>query len=583
MTLQQLFYNYNNELLKQFVKLCGGPGKLTRKDELVNFLTGEFLNPTRLRVQWARLDGISQKAVAAAYHNDGTFDADAFAAQYDALPERPRSAWSYYSQPILLDLFIHQNQIPAELMPLLADLVPPPERFQVSGVVDAPTTIIAFGKNVALIQVETEEAGLHDLAVALRLAEQGKLKFASTSSRLTPGSAKTLLESLLLGDFLPQPEGVAAKETIRPFGLDVFVQGAGLVRAGYSSSGLTAAGKAYLKTEDPELLLEAFEQWANESSFDEITRLTELKGFRTRGLRLSKPATRRAAIVEALSWCPTGVWISIKEFYRALRVWHLAIPIEEAGHGSLYFGERYPYEPWTDSRSYWLLTQGLYTNAVLWEYLATIGALDLLYVSPGEIELAAETYYHDDDVIFSRYDGLAYFRINPLGAYLFGQAEAYERITVERGPLFRLDDDLRLEICDSQALTPNLLRQLETVTRRIDDGTYQIEASRLLALFEEGSDPQSVVDFLSEHNDGTLPAAIRDLIDETHERSRAVNFGSKARLVKIRSAELMAELLKDEVIGKFANRLNDKTLVIPASKEGALRNRVRQLGYGVRE
>jgi hypothetical protein len=55
----------------------------------------------------------------------------------------------------------------------------------------------------------------------------------------------------------------------------------------------------------------------------------------------------------------------------------------------------------------------LYTNAVLWEYLGSIGALDLLYLPPEVVE-------YD-----SLYEGLIFFRINPLGAYLFGQAGEY--------------------------------------------------------------------------------------------------------------------------------------------------------------
>jgi hypothetical protein len=580
--LEQLLYNYNNDILKQLVKLCEGPSRLARKGELVSFLRKELLSPERLRHHWSRLDELSRKAVSAAYHNEGNFDVDAFAAQYEQLPPRPRHQWYYTFQPILLDLFLPNNQIPAELMPLLGQLVSPPERFQINGVVEAPTALQAGKKKIPLIRAETEKAGLHDLAVCLRLIDQGRLKFSTSSARLTPVSTKLLLDSLLLGDFFPQPEAANAKEVIRPFGLDVFVQGAGLVRAGYAKAGLTEAGKAYLRTQDPELLLEAFEQWSNESAFDEITRLTELKGFRTRGLQLSKPPARRAAIAEALSWCPTGVWISITDFYRALRAWHFVVPIEETNAGSLYYGYRYPYEPWTDTRSYWLLTQGLYTNVVLWEYLGTLGLLDLLYVPAEAIDLPVETYYYEDDS-FSRYDGLAYFRITPLGAYLLGQADSYEPATGQQGPLFHLTDDLRLTVENPQALTPNLLHQIETIATQTGDHDYHLETTRLLAHLEAGGDQQGLIDFLAEHNAGPLPAPVLAWFEQTYENSRAVTIGQKTLLIKVRSAPIFDQLLRDEVIGKFATRLDAKTMIIPASKVEALRKRTRQLGYGVRE
>ena len=53
----------------------------------------------------------------------------------------------------------------------------------------------------------------------------------------------------------------------------------------------------------------------------------------------------------------------------------------------LYMGYRYGsrgyYEPWASRDDTWLLTNGLYINVVLWEYLGSIGALDLLYLAAG--------------------------------------------------------------------------------------------------------------------------------------------------------------------------------------------------------
>lgn len=581
MNLEQILYQYIVDDLKKLAKFCGGSSKLTRKDDLVRFLCAELLSLAKLKQHWTQLDELSQKAVASAYHNEGEFDADAFAAQYGKLRERPQSRWYYQQEAIPLDLFLHHGHIPTDLMPLLAEIVPPPERFQATGVAEAPATIIAYGEAVTLRRADTEDAGLHDLALFLRLVDQGQVKYSTSSARLTPSSAHTLLDNLLQGDFFAQTSKSDPKELIRPFGLAVFAQESGLVSKSYSRNTLTERGRAYLQTEDPELLLEAFEAWSNEGEFDELTRLTELKGFRTRGLRLSSPARRRTAIVEALSWCPAGVWISIGEFYRALRVWHLAVPIEEAGYGSLYYGYRYPYEPWADSQSYWLLTQGLYANVLLWEYLGSIGALDLLYVSENETELAAEAYYYDEDS-FSRYDGLAYFRINPLGAFLFGQADNYQQVQVERAPLFHVNPDLTLTLHDPAALTPNLLHQLVEVATPTGDQTYRLDQTQLLAAFEAGSEPQLIGGFLQEHNDGPLPPAVETWLAQTYENSRAVSIASRALLIKVRSSDLLDQLLADTVIGKFANRLNPKTLVIPAGKESALRNRVRELGYGVR-
>src|SRR6476661_1225233 len=124
MKLFDIFYNYTNDELKKLIQLLNAFRKPVRKEQMVTFLLDELLSPDKLRQHWARLDELSQKAVAAAYHNDGTFNGNAFVNQYGALPERPKSDWYWAREPILWDLFVYNNQIPSDLMPLLADLVP---------------------------------------------------------------------------------------------------------------------------------------------------------------------------------------------------------------------------------------------------------------------------------------------------------------------------------------------------------------------------------------------------------------------------------------------------------------------------
>ena len=184
-------------------------------------------------------------------------------------------------------------------MPLLKEFIPPPDRFQLQGTDDLPAQFDdVAGKQIMLRVAETEQAGWHDLLLLLQLTEQQSLKFTAATNRLTPGSAAVLLGQLLQGDFLSPEDmiadrvtGVVPKKpaeklqfdsTIRPFGLLTFSRGAGLINA--HSDSLTALGRAFLTSQDPELLLQAFEKWTREGTFDEITRIDAMKGLRSHGL-----------------------------------------------------------------------------------------------------------------------------------------------------------------------------------------------------------------------------------------------------------------------------------------------------------
>ncbi|MFN8488627.1 MAG: hypothetical protein U0350_13590 [Caldilineaceae bacterium] len=582
MKLFETLYNYNNDDLKKFVKLLSGSSKLTRKDQLVVFLIDELLTPTKLRGHWQRLDALSQKAVAAAYHNEGVFLADAFVAQYGALPERPKTEWYWSRDPILFDLFVWRNQIPDDMLPLLVELVPTPERFQVTGLVETPQTAPSFDEPQPLFHADTEAAGLHDLSVYLRMLDQGQIDISNTNSyKLTPASAQKLHDNLLNGDFFSGNDKVKFEETIRPFGLHVFAVDSGLASSARNRP-VTEKGKEFLHTQNPEILLEALETWSEQGGFDELTRIDAIRGQKAKGIRLTKPGKRRAAIVEALSWCPTGVWIPIEEFYRALVIWHFDFDLEEGNGEHLYvgYGREVVYYGWADGPSQWRLTKGLYINAVLWEYLGSIGALDLLYLHPEDADFPAEAYYYDAEY-YSRYDGLKYFRINKLGAYLLGQAGEYETAHQTDEPLFRITPDLQVTLCEPAALTPNLHSQLRQIAQDLGAGRYRLDTQLLLTALEEGGEFAALTDFLAERNDGPLPAEVSAWLEQVQTNSRAFTRGAQAVFIKVRSAELAQQVLADPTIGKFCQAVDAKTLVVAANREKAVANRLKELGYGL--
>ena len=130
MELSEILYQKTNDQLKQLAKLIGDGGA-NRKDDLVRCIHRAIMVPESLNRLWQQMDPLTQKAIAAAYHNEGEFNATAFVAQYGQLPKRPHSRWYWLQEPILFDLFIYDGHLPTDMMPLLEPLVPPSEKFQV--------------------------------------------------------------------------------------------------------------------------------------------------------------------------------------------------------------------------------------------------------------------------------------------------------------------------------------------------------------------------------------------------------------------------------------------------------------------
>lgn len=586
MKLREALQSYTVTRLKELVGVSGGPGpEGNRKEQLVRYLYDRLTHTDSLAQLWEGLDGLSKKAVAAAYHGDGRFNEEAFLARYGDLPGR-RGGDVFYDfedieivfgrrrEPGFLDLFLHRGQLPRELMGPLTPLVPPPEKFLPEGLVEAPGAVEMDGETLPLWRADTEEAGPHDLAAYLRLYVRDELRGGSTSDRMSPTGAGNLMANLLDGDFLVHGERVRPADTIRPSGLDGFVRQSGLAHYYRGRRKLTDAGEALLRRQDPEALLDAFETWAG-GSLDELGRIKALKGINAKRTHLSQPAERREAIIEALSWCPVGVWISTDEFYRALLIWEFDIELDRGYESNLsvehpFYGRVYYLEK--EGRS---LIETLYMNAVLMESLGSIGALDLLYLPPGDAGPG------DDSLgsYYSLHDGLTHFRVNPLGAYLLGQAAEYAPPRKLDAPLFTIDSSFALTLEDPESLTPNLRDQLHQFAVEEDAGHYRLDTQTVLGALESGEDLRHLADFLAGRHEGPLPEQVTDWLEEIRVNSKAFRHTGDALFIKVLSQALVRMILEDPALGKFTKALEGRTLVIPSNKERAFRKRLKELGY----
>ncbi|MCB0028376.1 MAG: hypothetical protein KDE28_10745, partial [Anaerolineales bacterium] len=434
-TLDEKLQPWTSDRINDYVRLLYGRSTWQRKQDRIDAVCRYLLEPATLADVWGRLDELSRRAVSTAFHNGGEWDESAFIAHYGARPTAPadeKSIFSFYWRPILFDLFVFDGEIPDDLLPHLEALVLPRDPFQPEGLDELPAEHQTWHGLEPLTQAWTEQTGRADLLAYLHLVEQQGLSWSRSNDQLTGTSLRKLYAHLSAADYYDEPAKMSVSQVIRPVGLDQFARSAGLVT---SYGVLTPAGRQFLQTQDPELFLTAFEEWTTSNHFDELTRITQLRGLKGRATRLTKPGSRREKIIEALSWCPTGVWIRCQEFFRAVKIWQFDFEVEQGDWSNLYVGSYRDYGEMM-GETYWQVVKGLYIKAILMEQLATIGAVDIAYVD-GEYGEWPNDLFVDGPL--SPYDGLLYFRINSWGAFLFGQGEAYAPANTSDA-LFTIDD-----------------------------------------------------------------------------------------------------------------------------------------------
>ena len=571
-SMEVKLYEWTTKTLKEYVTLLGGKSNITLKGKRVEFICQKLLDKTSLNTIWENLDAITQQAISNTYHNDGEFNATAFVAQYGQLPPRPenKSGWYRYSNPILFDLFVIDGRMPDDLMPLLTDLVLPLERFQLEGMELVPARVEGDYTGWDVTSVETELIGRADLLTYLQLVEQKQVKFGAKNNRLTAASVRKVLSTLMDGDFFEVRGSVTGRNSIRPFGLDVFAQESGLMTR---TGKLTKAGRTYLQTQDPELMLTAFEKWSDTGKFDELTRLKRLSGLKSRGTRLTPAASRREKVIEALSWCPVDKWISIESFYRALIVWDFDFEVETGGYTNLHVGSRHYGELY--GSSYWAVAHGLYINAVIWEYLGTLGAVDVAFVDDEYVSFVDADHYSDEPI--SLFDGFVSFRINKWGAFLLGQADEYTPAQPKQKALFAIGANKQLHLVAN--LLPNERLQLEAMATKINDTTYQLSESTLLTAVESGQQLDHLIAFLQANHKGELTPFIANWLAELKKKDGAFKEMETAVLIQLKPATLMALVKEDKILANLCQKIGSKTVLVRSSQRTRFRKRLKELGY----
>ena len=581
--------------LKQLNALIPEPTRSQRKGDLVAAIT-HYLLKGDLGIIWAQLTPLDIDAVAETVHNwKGVFSPVRFRARYGSLPSHYHArSYGSFGQPrtaeprSLLPLFFYGDQIPEDLIPRLAALAPRPAAFTFTTLADEelPTNLPPpsdQGEPEPLRKVDTEPLILHDLLAVLRLVGQGGVTVGPKTG-LPSAAAVARIESVLLGgDWYAAADDQGAQRwaggsirPIRPFAWPLLLQAGGLAKQDGSKLTLTPRGNKALSQPPAEVVATLFQRWQDKGSPDELRRVDIIKGQTAKGVKLTPPAERRAVVTGALRQCPVGQWVAVDELFRQMQfrghtfpvshnTW--ALYIADPNYGSLGYEGMDGFE----------ILQARYSLVYLFEYLATLGLIDVAYTLPYGARPDFRNNWGTDDLLFlSRYDGLRYLRINPLGAYCLGLATQYQPARVAKPTLCALEGDLGMHLLREPEPAERL--QLERIARTSSDGGWDLDPEALLRLSADTDEQGRLRDFLTSALGGDLPESLRRLLDSLAERATALMDAGPARLIKCRDPAMAAMLATDPVTSAHCVRAGERLVCVPEAKLAAFRKGLARLG-----
>jgi hypothetical protein len=239
---------------------------------------------------------------------------------------------------------------------------------------------------------------------------------------------------------------------------------------------------------------------------------------------LSALKPRRGHICAALAAVAADEWTTVDQLFTNIRkagynptvarseraLWKLYL--EDPEYGSLGY----------DGHHNWELLQGRYTMAVLFEYAAPLGLIDVDYVDAAG---ARDDYQHNwgGDWLerLSRYDGLRAIRLTSLGAYATGQTPAYlpgpapEPAVAGGTAMLKVLANHDLVALDG--LPPAQALLLDAFATRTSDRTWTLSPASLLAAEHAGRDLAELRAYL-DRAAAVLPDTVATLLADAERR-----------------------------------------------------------------
>jgi hypothetical protein len=588
------------DLVKALAKKLDLKPESRRKEDAIAELLPILQNTQRAVKIFLSLDNLQQKAVAeAVFHQTNEFDDGRFAAKYGAHPSFGAKKDYYDVDPSPLCLFIFSDDygkfIPQDFAARIKPFMPRPQGFYLKTVENLPEKVSTQfpswtsreNEEVSLTVRETETEAMQDFWSVLRLVENKKIAVSDKTFYPSAASVAEIAKVLQGGDFYELREDknhYPPIGAIKAFAWAMILQASKLTGVSAKKLALSNEGRKILSKPAPEIIRELWQSWLKNTLLDEFSRVDEIKGQTRKGkTSLTGIKPRRAAVADSFQLCPVGAWIAIDEFFRCVRLnfdfevtrneWNLYIA--ESGYGSL------GYEYGADFDK-WAVFQARYILAVLFEYAATLGLIDVAYVSPYNARHDFRELWGTDDLDFlSRYDGLKFIRVNRLGAYVLDLEKDYELPKIAVKSSFTILPNLKIKIVGA-SLTGGEELFLKNFAEKENENLWRLSRELTINALENGQKIENLREFLQSREEQVLPETVEGFLREAERRAAALKDKGLARIIECDSEKIAEEIAANPHTKKLCQRVGKKSLAVFEADRKKFHETVRKIGYGIK-
>ncbi len=592
------------EELKKLVPLLPTSERATRKADIISIII-KYLEGDNLKNLWSKLDKLQQAAVSEIVHSSiNLYESARFVAKYGEHPNwGEKNSWGSYSKPSLLHLFFYNKFMPLDLKERLKTFVPKPTGNIIKVVDELPEHFKLYWEEfdyetksykkgfeeIPIIICEMERAAQADVQAMLRLIDVGQIT-VSDKTLLPPSSIMKLIESVLEGgDYYNQPGSPHQKELqdeeddvvgyIKAFAWPMLMQATNLVELTGKRLSLTKAGKKALSLPPAEVIKDIWKRWTKTKILDEFRRVDAIKGQTGKAKHHFTPLEgRRSVIGTALTDCEIGKWVSTKDFSKHMLAAGYEFQVVREAYELYITDHNYGNLGYQGSDS-WNILQERYLLCLLFEYMATLGLIDVAYVHPSGVADDYLSMWGTGDLSYlSRYDGLLYFRLNSLGAYCLGMLDKYTPTPMEIKPTLRVLPNREIAVIGKK-LSPGNQILLDLYTQKVSDSVWKLDQAKIMSSLETGRKISDLEEFLEASSGHQIPETVKHFINDLAERANYLKNRGQAQLIECVDVALATLIANDSRTKKFCLLAGERHIVVYSEFESQFRKALRQIGY----
>jgi hypothetical protein len=217
--------------------------------------------------------------------------------------------------------------------------------------------------------------------------------------------------------------------------------------------------------------------------------------------------------------------------------------------------------------------------------------IDISFLHPddGHINFNEEgnrSYY--DTEAMSSYDGLAYFRLTPLGAYILGKTDRYTPAVLPQKQILRILPNLEVVAIEELSRADRL--NLDSYLQTVSDSVWKLDSVKLLNAISQGRNVNDLQTFLVANSGAALPQTVTQFLADLQTRTTSLQDMGTARLIRCADAALAILIANDSRTKAFCfladqpSAMMAKTpcyLVVPIATETKFHNALKKIGYSL--